>query len=32
VLNINSQIADGDKVDVVMVDGKPAPPDGKKKA
>jgi RND family efflux transporter MFP subunit len=32
VLNINSQIADGDKVDVVMVDGKPVPPDEKKRA
>jgi RND family efflux transporter MFP subunit len=32
VLNINSQIADGDKVDVVMADGKPVAPDGKKKA
>jgi len=31
VLNINSQIADGSEVDVVMVDGKPAAPNGKKK-
>jgi RND family efflux transporter MFP subunit len=32
VLNINSQIADGNKVDVVMVDGEPVPPNGKTKA
>jgi len=32
VLNINSQISDGDEVDVVMVDGKPVAPDAKKKA
>jgi RND family efflux transporter MFP subunit len=32
VLNINSQIADGNEVDVVMVDGKPVAPNGKKKA
>jgi RND family efflux transporter MFP subunit len=32
VLNINSQIADGDQVDVVMVDGKPVPSNGKRKA
>jgi RND family efflux transporter MFP subunit len=31
VVNINSQIADGDKVDVLMVDGNPVAPDGKKK-
>lgn len=32
VLNINSQIADGNVVDVVMVDGKPVAPNGKRKA
>ena len=32
VLNINSQIADGNKVDVVMVDGKPVATSANKKA
>ena len=32
VLNINSQIADGNTVDVVMMDGKPAARNGRKKA
>ena len=31
VLNINSQISDGNKVDVVMVDGKPTAPNGEGK-
>jgi RND family efflux transporter MFP subunit len=32
VLNVNSQIADGNEVVVVVVDGKPIAPNGKKKA